>query len=258
LFPRSRFTLTDLGVYSVAFSLTMAPSILAANVATSLFLPVLSQAQQDPPKFNKRYLSASQVMSLFALTIAIPFILCGGWVVNLLYGAKYAAASGFIGWLAVMWGIRVFRAAPTVAAISKGDTQNAMFSNVVRSFALVGMLVVAFLGAGLVWIPLCGVAGEALALVSTIWRLNHRNRVSITICLRSLVPFAVGVIVAEVLVAEGIAKSDPLLTLPLSAMIIAASAAIMAALFPDLYREFMSLIREPARQAATAKLPVLQ
>lgn len=258
LFASSHFTLSDLGVYSVAFALTMAPSMLAANVGTSLFLPVLSQAQQNPEKFDERYLFASQVMSLFAVAIAIPFILSGGWVVKLLYGGKYVAAEGFIGWLAVMWGIRVFRAAPTVAAISKGDTQNAMFSNVVRSLALIGMLVVAALGARLVWIPLCGVAGEALALVVTIWRLRHRDFVSITICLRAVVPFAVGVIIAEIVATQGIAKSDPLFTFPASIVIICASAGIMAVLFPNLLHEFISLIRKPAKQSVIDKVPLLQ
>lgn len=257
LFPRSHFTLTDLGIYSVAFGLTMAPSLLAANVGTSLFLPVLSQAQHNPEKFDERYLFTSQVMCLFAVAITTPFILCGGWVVGLLYGGKYAAAEGFIGWLAVMWGIRIFRAAPTIAAISKGDTQNAMFSNVVRSLALIGMLVVAALGASLTWIPLCGVAGEALALILTIWRLKHRNGVPVNICLRSFVPFTASVLIALFAASQGISKLGPRFTVPASLLIVAASVGLMSVLFPSLYHDVKALVRNGENLPAIDEVPVL-
>ncbi len=245
LFPHSQFTLTDLGIYSVAFSLTMAPTMLVANVATSLFLPILSRTQDEQREFDERYLFTSQIISLVAIGITIPFILAGGWVVTLLYGRKYAAAAGFIGWLAAMWGIRIFRIAPTVAAIAKGDTQNAMFGNMARSVALIGMFAVAAVGGALTWIPICGLAGEILASAVTIWRLFHRNRVSAMTCLRPFAPFAAGMILAGLSVAEGVVRWGPIYALLTSIAITGVAMMAMLVLFPNLRQDFRSLIRNP-------------
>jgi O-antigen/teichoic acid export membrane protein len=257
IFTRSHFTLTDLGVYSVAFGLAMAPTMMASNVSNPLFLPILSRAQRDRVKFDEAYLFTSQIISLAAIGITIPLILTGGWAVKLLYGAKYAGAASFIGLLAAMWGIRMLRAAPTIAAISKGDTRNAMYSNVARSLALVGMLVVAAVGGGLAWIAACGVAGEILALAVTIWRLQLRHQVQAAICLRPFAPSAVGMAVACLLAVEGMSTAGPLLTIPTCAVIVSAAVAITVRLFPNLRHDFRSLMSNPSKVMAPEKAPVV-
>ena len=72
LFPRSHFTLSDLGVYSVAFALTMAPTMVVANIGTSLFLPLLSQAQKSVQEFRERYALTSQLIAIAAILITLP------------------------------------------------------------------------------------------------------------------------------------------------------------------------------------------
>src|SRR5581483_3763845 len=91
LFSHSSYTLADLGVYSVAFGLSMAPTMLVANVSTQLFLPLLSRAQEMKEQFERRYTGCLELVSLVAAVFAVPFILLGGWVVILVYGTKYAA-----------------------------------------------------------------------------------------------------------------------------------------------------------------------
>ena len=94
LFGRTTYSLADLGVYSIAFGLTMAPTMLMIKITSSLFLPVLSKVQDLRAKFNQRYFSCSQALALMATVISIPFIVAGGWIVTLVYGQKYATING--------------------------------------------------------------------------------------------------------------------------------------------------------------------
>lgn len=176
LFPHSVFTMADLGVYSVAFSLTMAPSMFFNNVVSSLFLPLLSRAQASRAQFELHYSGCAQVLSFAALMISVPLILGGGWIVPWIYGAKYQSASSIVGWLAAMWALRLFRAAPTIAAVALADTRNAMIANITRTLALVGMVAVAANGGNLRLIAVCGFLGEVVATVvciSRLWRVQH-------------------------------------------------------------------------------------
>ncbi len=248
LFPRSHFTLSDLGVYSVAFALTMAPTMVVANIGTSLFLPLLSQSQKSVQEFRERYALTSQLIAIAAILITLPFMLSGGWLVSLLYGPKYTNAATFIAWLAAMWGLRIFRVAPTVAAIAQGDTQNAMFSNLARSLALVGMLCVAALGAGLFWIPICGFVGEMLATAVTIWRLSHRNQLAPSLCLRAGVPFFVGVAAATAAILLGATHNGIPLAILASLIIPGIAITAMFALHPHLLQELRSFLTSARRK----------
>lgn len=243
IFPRSHFTLADLGVYSVAFALTMAPTMLASNIGNSLFLPLLSQAQDNEKEFRSRYVMTSQLVSLIAICITPPLIICGGWAVILLYGSKYSAATKFIGWLAAMWGVRIFRTAPTVAAIAKGDTRNAMYANTARSLALVGMLMTASLGAPLYWISVCGLAGEVLAITMNLWRLARKNGISASLCIRPGIPFAIGMLLAGLALSKGPDEIGPVYALLMSIVVTGLAVSLMFILYPHLFGEFRALLR---------------
>ncbi|HLX43616.1 MAG TPA: oligosaccharide flippase family protein [Bryobacteraceae bacterium] len=192
LFPRSGFSLTDLGVYSATFSLTMAPTLFIANISASLFLPLLSTVQGIAAQFQRRYVACLEAVCLAAAVISILFITAGGKLVTLIYGSRYAAASLVIGWLAAMWALRIVRVAPTLAAMALGDTKNTMISNFARSLALIGMAVAAASGAGLVWVAISGFGGEALALIASVWRLHSTNAISPRLCVKPVTVVALG------------------------------------------------------------------
>jgi len=204
LFKNSAYTLADLGVYSLAFALTFAPTMLVANVCSSLFLPLLSRAQSDAAQFRKHYLTCVQVVSLMASLISILFIVSGGWIVRTIYGQKYAAAGTFIGVLAAMQAMRILRAAPTVAAMAYANTKNAMICNIVRTSALAGVLFSSITGKSLLWVAACGLAGEVPALLTCVWRIQRCHSVPARL---SLQPFAVctlAILVGTTAVAVGV------------------------------------------------------
>ena len=186
LFPANSYTLADLGAYSVAFALTMAPTMFVANVGSSLFLPFLSAMQDDGTMFRQRYGACCQAVCLAGAITSIVFITLGGSALTMIYGSKYSAGGTVIGWLGAMWAVRIIRVAPTLAAMALGDSKNAMVSNAARTISLVGMLIAAAMGGGLAWIAIAGLCGEILALLSSLWRLSARDSISPTDCVAPL------------------------------------------------------------------------
>jgi O-antigen/teichoic acid export membrane protein len=197
LFPQSTFTLVDLAVYSVAFSVTMAPTTLIANVSTSILLPLLSRVQEHRDLFVQRYLTYTKGLALIAAFISIVFILAGGWLVTLIYGAKYEAAGDFIGWLAAMQSLRIIRVAPTIASIARGDTVITMLANIVRMSGLLGVLIVTASNLGLSWIAFSGFLGEVLAMTFLSVMVLRYHSINPILCLKP-VAVALGVMALAV------------------------------------------------------------
>lgn len=242
LFPTSTYTLTDLGVYSVAFSISMAPTMFVANVGTSLFLPLLSRAKESCVEFERRYLGCLNATSLVAAMIAIPFIFAGGKVVTLVYGSKYAGASAFIGWLAAMWAIRIIRVAPTVATMAQGDTKAPMASNIVRSLALVGMVLAAATGRRLVWISICGFLGELMALEFLIFRLWRVHTLRMQLSFAPCAAFGLCMGLAALGSATGIGDASLIATVFGSLVLMAIGLAAMLLLVPQLRVDIRALL----------------
>jgi O-antigen/teichoic acid export membrane protein len=240
VFPQSTFTLTDLGIYSVAFAVTMAPSTLFTNIANSLFLPVLARAQAAPEQFVRRYMACAQILAFAAAVIAIPFIVAGHWIVPLVYGPKYSAAGAFIGWLGAMWGTRVFRTAPTQAALALGDSRNSMIANTARTTALIGVLIAAATGSGLIWIAICGFSGEVLATTVCIWRLWARHHVAPGL---SLAPFAVSGMGMVVALIVQLGTFSRISTLVIGVVLLAICGGSMVLCFPNLRHNLRGLLR---------------
>lgn len=258
IFGKTNYSLADLGVYSITFALTMAPTMIVIKVTSSLFLPILSKFQNVRGQFDQRYLSCCQALSLMAVAISIPFIVSGGWLVTLVYGKKYAAAAGFVGWLGAMWAVRILRVGPTLAAMALGDTENAMVSNIARTMAFLGVLIVAATGHSLAWIAACGLGGELLALVTCAWRLEQKHQVSASICFKPAAVSAAGMAVAAGMAAAGIEKTGWIAGFVVSpalwGIVFLAMLLIFPSIRPDICTLFSksssSLSLEPAKVEA--------
>jgi O-antigen/teichoic acid export membrane protein len=218
--------------------------MMAIKVIASLFLPFLSGVQGLRVQFDRRYLICSVVVSLLAAVISISFIVAGGWLVRLVYGQKYAAAAGFIGWLGAMWALRMFRVAPTIAATALGDTKNAMISNVARTAAFVGVLIVAAAGYSLAWIAACGFGGELLALLVCVWRLQRQHAVAASLCLKPSVVSAAGM-VAAILAATWVRTAGWVSAFVISPLLVAMVCITMVSIFPCLRPDLLAFLSRP-------------
>jgi O-antigen/teichoic acid export membrane protein len=211
LFPHAIYTLKDLGEYSIAFSVMMAPAMFVTNVSTSLFLPVLSQARVLQGHFERTYVRVFCTICLGGALISTPFMFAGPRVIIWIYGTKYAVASGIIVWLAGMWGIRMIRTAPTLAALAIADTQTVMFTNVVRFVAVPAVLYAAATGKSLVWVAASGCFGELVALIALIWRLRALHGLQSHSHLRPLLSVGLAMLGAVSMSAVGLVLSNPLM-----------------------------------------------
>jgi O-antigen/teichoic acid export membrane protein len=242
LFPKSSLTLADLGIYSVAFALTMAPAMLISTVSASIFLPVLSRANTLRQQFERRYSAYVQGLAVVATGIAVSFILCGGWMVTLIYGANYAPAGGFIGWLGAMWSLRVIRNGPTIAALSLGDSLNSMFSNMARTTALAGVLTAVVLVAGLKWIAIAGFVGELFATAVCVVRLSRIHHVGAAKFAKPFTVYAGSVLAAGAVAATGLQTLGGALSALIAASIVVFACVAMLIVFPRFRSDVGGLI----------------
>jgi len=241
--------------------IVMAPSILVSNINNSLFLPVFSKVQDDQVAFEREYSFSLQVIAFLGVLITVPIVLGGEWAISFLYGNKYSGVGAFIGCLAIAWGVRAFRVAPTVAAIAKGDTRNAMYANVLRSLALVGMVIAAALGGELWWIALSGLVGELLALAATVIRLNHKGTVHLSVFYKPFAIFAGTLALTTVVADFGVPQMGflPITAASLLMLLVCAAALLLA--FPHLRddaRHLIQMRREPDPHPADTAVAVME
>lgn len=203
LFGGNQYTLAGLGVYSAAVTLALAPFVFLSNSAGQLFLPWLSRAADDAEEFRRRYDACGLALAVLAAATALPMIAAAAWLVRTVYGARYAEAAMVLAGLAAMFGLRLLRVPPTLAAMAQGDTRNAMWSNLARSLALAVVALAAAVNAPLAYLPLCGVAGECVALWMSCRRLYQRQGVASEITVRVLPLYAAGLALAAGLAALG-------------------------------------------------------
>ena len=179
LFDAAHYTKADLGLYSIAVTLTFAPALASARVVSSLLLPSLSEARRVPGALTRRYALSMEALAVLAGLTGILFALLGPVVILTMYGEQYVLAGLYVGWLGGMQAIRILRAGPTVAALVEGDSRNPMHSNVARLVGLLAAVACASRDVALVWFAVVGFVAEIVALAVSIQRLHGGRRSAI-------------------------------------------------------------------------------
>lgn len=198
------YSMSDLGIYSVAFGLAMAPALTAGSVCGQLLLPVLSKLRDDRASFTQQYRLSVRILAVVAALLGSAFALIGPALIVLLYGNKYAAAGTLIGMLGAMQAVRLLRVGSTTAAMALGDTRNGLHANIFRASALGLAVIFVVSGRPLYWIPAAGLAGETLALVVSVTCVYRRQGLATSICWKP------GVILACALALSTLAAQTPI------------------------------------------------
>jgi O-antigen/teichoic acid export membrane protein len=149
--------------YSAAFMVAMVPGLLAAKIGQALMLPLLSAQRDNPRAFFQRYAVMFEGVCIIAAVYAVGFVIAGGALLHLAFGAQYAGLHAVIGWLAAMWSVRMVQAVPGMALLARGDTRPLLTSALWRATALVPAFFAAYAGYGLVGVAAAGVFGELLS-----------------------------------------------------------------------------------------------
>lgn len=169
------YTLADVGIYSAAATLMMAPSLLLSRISSSFLLPVFSKAQSDPAALRRQYRLAMQGLGAAAVAMTVFVVVGGNWIMPLVYGGDFAAAGTFVGWLAAAHSLRLVRSAPTLAALSRADSHNLLLANIARVSAVGLTFAAAAVGTSLTVIAATAFAGEVVALLASTVLLARRH-----------------------------------------------------------------------------------
>lgn len=176
------YDMPTLGIYAAAFTLASVPTLIVGGLASTILLPALSAAAQDDLPFARRVAGSAQAVALSAGVLGIGLIMLGPVAIEMLYGSQYQEAAGIMSILAAAWSLRLLRATPNLAAMSRSDTINLLLSNVWRCIGLVSAVVAAILGADVRFIAGSAVLGELCGLVASCLRLTRSQRVPLSAC----------------------------------------------------------------------------
>jgi O-antigen/teichoic acid export membrane protein len=233
LFGSTKYSLKDLGVYSVAMSLTFTPTIALSNISISLLLPLFSGMHSNIPQFHRKYKICAEMFGFISGPFALFFILAGGPFVALFYGHAYYGAGALAGWMAAMQALRISRLTPTTAAMALGDTKNALTANVVRVVSMVATIYIVLRGSPLIWFAIVGFAGELLALAVSIWRLAVDHQIPVALAARPAIVVICCMGVAGI-ATLGLQSCSTALELSISLAIIIVFFPIMCWFFPTI------------------------
>lgn len=159
------FSMADVGLYMVASTVVLMPTMLVQKIAGTILLPALAKAQDDRGRFISQFKMITGGVGLIAILQTILLTIAGPSLVVLFFGDKYGPVASFFGWLAAACGVRVLRLSPTIASLAGGDTRNTLIANIARISGFGIALVAAALDGGLIWFAFAAFLGELVSFV---------------------------------------------------------------------------------------------
>jgi O-antigen/teichoic acid export membrane protein len=167
LIVANQYTASDLGLFSAALTLAMAPTLLVQRIVNSMFLPLLARQQDNDEHFLQKAELVLETLLAGGLGLMLLYVLAGPGALRLLYGAEFAAGAQLVAILGITFGLRTIRTAPTNVFLAKGRTLDLLIANGVRLFSFPAAYLIAIRGGSMEAMALTGIAGEAAALLSS-------------------------------------------------------------------------------------------
>ena len=177
----SSYDMTDVGMYSAALMLTMIPAIMGSRVVNTLFLPTLSRSQHSELKFLKRCRFLGDLLFFSGTIFVGTMFFWGDSLLVTFFGKQYYSGALLISCLSIQWAIKLVRALPSAICMAKGKTTLLMHSNIVRLFALVGVVYVVVNGVDIVWVAIVGAFGECIAYVWSLVLIRRNFGIPVTL-----------------------------------------------------------------------------
>jgi O-antigen/teichoic acid export membrane protein len=172
-----QYTPTDLGVYAVAISLSLTPTLVLARVAMAIGMPLMSRVQDEPERYLDRYRLLGEGLAIIGGTFGVSMILLGAPIVEFVYTPQFAPAGVLVAWLGAAQAFRILRFAPIIATMAKADTKATMFGNIGRLLGVAIALGMGLTGQPLWMIAASALAGEVCALLVLLRRLKTKHGV---------------------------------------------------------------------------------
>lgn len=170
-----KYSMTDLGAYSVATMLVVAVSTAFAKMGGNLFLPLLSEARNNRTNFANLYQVVLSAYCLVSVLMSIFFIVCGTRCVEMLYGSRYSMAGTVIVWIAISQAFNLMKATAIVAAFANADSKAALYCNMAGSLGTVLALIAAIWSLDIIYIPMAVLVGNVFAFGVVTVRLRQMH-----------------------------------------------------------------------------------
>lgn len=170
--------LRELGVsqfafFTMAFTLTLTPTIVMANSFQSLFLPQLTGAKDDPPAFQRLAIASAESSLAIAVLLVLGASLIGGPLAHALTGPKYVPILSILVPIAVLQAIRMAKNGGNTVALSCSRSSLSMLGNLVRVLSLpVSWWIAVTTGDVLMIVRIVCIA-EIVAFVLSMWLLRR-------------------------------------------------------------------------------------
>ena len=158
--------------YTAAFMVTMVPGLIAAKVGHALMLPLFSDCVRRGHSLMPKFKIAAEATVVLAAVYLAAFMVCGGALLPVVFGHRYANLGAVSGWLAAMWALRMIQAVPGMALMAHGATKPFFVAGVVRALALPCVLWAAMHDAAIATLAAIGFVFEALSLIYIAIRLE--------------------------------------------------------------------------------------
>lgn len=167
--------ITELGWFSAAFTLTMAPSLVIAKTLQGFFLPQISRQEVGSTEFKFLCSVTNQISCFVGLLYVILFATVGPAIFLILYGNKYEPALSVLVLLAVMQGVRISRVGLSTIAHSIAATKIPLVANLFRISVFPITWIIVIKTSNLLAVASIAAIGEGLALVATLYLLRPKQ-----------------------------------------------------------------------------------
>lgn len=143
-------TLSELGIYTVAFFFAQAVVMLTRGIALRTLFPVFSRLknEEDDVQRNEFFRYHRLFLGASILPIAV-FTLCGPLIIDLLYDDRYASAGPMLQILSIGAAGATLRALAGPVVLSRGDSFARMMMNGFEALVLVVCMIVGGLNWGI-------------------------------------------------------------------------------------------------------------
>lgn len=226
----SAFEMEQLGWYCAALTIVMPPSLLLSNVLTKVLLPTLARSQDHAGQFARKYAFTAQLCLLVGSVYICGLLIAGDELLVFAFGDKYALGGTVLPWLALAFGLRIFRIAQALAAVAKADTRMALYMNAIRSVSVLLALVCVELELGIVYIALSALVGELASIVGAQLLIRfrmglHRSGLMLPFVLAAIIILVLATLASQIPANNGTQK-----ILPIGASVLG-SAVLSVALY---------------------------
>ncbi len=154
----------ELAAFSVAFLITMVPSLVVSRIAHALMLPLLSQVKDQGHEFGRRFRMMTDLAGVVVAAYVALFVAVGGLIVSFAFGSKYAGLDLVVALMAVMWGARMMQAVPGMALLAEANTRPFFTAGLIRATGLAGGYFALRAGWGLEGLVIAGIVAEFASL----------------------------------------------------------------------------------------------